>query len=359
MKAKKLLTAALAGLMAFGILTTETSAATRAELASISVSKKGNFQYWEKNSPAKAALVDYVKDVTNKNSKNFIPVEDRIAVFDVDGTLMCETAPFYFDWMMPIYRVTKDPTYRATPAERTAVAEWRAAIDAGTVNQEMDDQKSAMFPKMFQGMTPVEYRNYVNNYIRTNYVEGLTNLKVGEAFYMPMVEVVSYLNANKFTCYIVSGCERETIRTLIDGIINIEPNHVIGSDHSWQFKDQNGARMETYFLQPQDQLQRGGNLRDVNINGNKVFAIEREIGKQPVIAFGNSTGDASMFTYTITRNKYRSAAFMLLCDDTERERGNIAKAEKCRALTQQYGWIPVSMRNDWTTIYGPKVVREN
>ena len=97
MKAKKLLTAALAGLMAFGILTTETSAATRAELGAISVSKKGNFKYWEKNSAAKAALISYVKDVTNPKSANFIPIEDRIAVFDVDGTLICETAPYYLE----------------------------------------------------------------------------------------------------------------------------------------------------------------------------------------------------------------------------------------------------------------------
>ena len=359
LKAKKLLTAALAAMMALGAMTVDSQAATRAELASISVGKSGKLQYWEKKSEAKAALINYVKDVTNKSSKNFIPVEDRIAVFDVDGTLMCETAPFYFDWMLPMYRVNNDPTYQATPAERRATAEWRAAIESHTVTDAMDDVKAGMFPKMFQGMTPAEYKTYVKNYINTTYVEGLSNLKTGEAFYMPMVEVVSYLNANKFTVYIVSGCERETLRALVDGIMKIEPNHIIGSDHSWQTAKLGNNRPDQFVYEPSDELERGGSLRDVNVKTNKIYAIEREIGKKPVLAFGNSMGDSSMFNYTLQDNKYRSAAFVLLCDDLRRERGNLKTAEKIAQAAAKYGWTTVSMRDDWTTIYGDKVQREN
>ena len=360
LKAKKLLTAALAAVMSLGIMSADinsTQAATRAELSSIKVSKKGNFQYWEKNSVAKKQLVDYVKDVTNPKSKNFIPVEDRIATFDVDGTLMCETAPFYFDWMMQIHRILNDSSYRATPSERAFAQNMRAAIDSHTTTDEMDDQKSVLFPKNFQGMTPEEYRLYVKNYMNSNYVEGLSNLKIGEAFYMPMVEVVSYLNANKFTVYIVSGCEREALRALVDGIMDIEPNHIIGSDHSWQTAELGNNDAYKFFYKPYDQLQRGGELRDVNVQTAKIFAIQREIGKKPVLSFGNSMGDASMFNFILQDNKYRSAAFVLMCDDVERELGNISKADKIKATAQQYGWITVSMRNDWTTIYGDKVLR--
>ena len=93
---KKILAAMLAGMLTFGAaFTTQTQAATRDEIAAIRVSKSGKFNYWTKDSEAKQKLVEYVKDVTNKSNKNFIPIEDRIAVFDVDGTLACETAPFW------------------------------------------------------------------------------------------------------------------------------------------------------------------------------------------------------------------------------------------------------------------------
>ena len=357
---KKLLAAALAGMMSLGIMTvgmSESQAATRAEIGAIKVSKKGNFKYWEKESAAKAAIVDFVKDVTNPRSKNFIPVEDRIAVFDVDGTLMCETAPFYFDWMLPIYRVTQDSSYKATPAERAAVSEWRAAIDENKVTDAMDDVKASLFPKMFKGMTPDEYRSYVKNYIGTTYVEGLSNLKTGEAFYLPMVEVVSYLNANKFTVYIVSGCERETLRTLVDGIMNIEPNHIIGTDHSYTTEKIGNNRADQFVYKPSDELERGNALRDVNVKTNKVYAIQREIGKIPVLAFGNSMGDSSMFNFTLQNKKYRSAAFVLMCDDTTREFGKLTAAENIAKAADEYGWITVSMRDDWTTIYGDNVKR--
>ena len=90
---------------------------------------------------------------------------------------------------------------------------------------------------------------------------------------------------------------------------------------------------------------------------NKVVNIFREIGRQPVLAFGNSKDDASMLNYTITGNKYKSAAFFVLCDDLERELGDTAKAEKCRKLAEENGWYGISMRDDFKTIYGDNVQR--
>ena len=90
---------------------------------------------------------------------------------------------------------------------------------------------------------------------------------------------------------------------------------------------------------------------------NKVSVIMREIGQQPVLSFGNSSGDSSMANYVISKNPYPSLAFMLCCDDLERENGNLSKAEKMENSCKQYGWIPISMKNDWKTIYGPEVKR--
>ena len=358
MIAKKLLTAALAGMFAFGAMAFDMpdgQAATRAELGAISVSKKGNFKYWEKNSTAKAALVNFVKDVTNPRSKNFIPVEDRIAVFDLDGTLICETAPYYFEWMFYINHDLNDPTHHATPAARKTAQEILDGIYAHHVPNDLDEKERYGQAASFEGMTPEEYAACVKNYMNTTYVEGLSNLKTGEGFYMPMVEVVSYLNANKFTVYIVSGSERDLLRVLVGGVMDIAPNHIIGTDHTYTTKNIGDKRPDRYFLKPDDQLLRGGDLLELRLQTNKVYAIKREIGKQPVLAFGNSTGDAAMFTYTITDNKYKSAAFMIMCDDVERELGDKKKADKCYAMAEQYGWIPISMQNDWSTIYGDNV----
>ena len=84
---------------------------------------------------------------------------------------------------------------------------------------------------------------------------------------------------------------------------------------------------------------------------NKVTAIIREIGVKPVLAFGNSSTDASMANYVVGGNEYRALAFMLLCDDTVRERGDEKKAKRMRRSCAENGWIPVSMRDDWKTIY--------
>ena len=89
--------------------------------------------------------------------------------------------------------------------------------------------------------------------------------------------------------------------------------------------------------------------------GNGVF--EREIGKQPVLAFGNTFSDASMVNYTIYNNKYKALGFMLECDDLEREYGNLKKAQKIHEGCEKYGWICVSMRDDWKTIYGDGIKR--
>ena len=90
---------------------------------------------------------------------------------------------------------------------------------------------------------------------------------------------------------------------------------------------------------------------------NKVVVIEHEIGKQPVLAFGNSGGDTSMLNYAITGNKYKSLAFFVICDDTERELGNFDKANGCIKLAEKNGWVQISMRNDFKTIFGDDVKR--
>ena len=102
----------------------------------------------------------------------------------------------------------------------------------------------------------------------------------------------------------------------------------------------------------------GGEFLIKNLKMNKVAVIAQEIGVQPVLSFGNSTGDSSMAEYVTSNNPYKSLAFMLCCDDLERENGNTEKANKMLALCEEYDWVPISMKNDWTTIYGPGVTKK-
>ena len=107
-----------------------------------------------------------------------------------------------------------------------------------------------------------------------------------------------------------------------------------------------------YVCTAEDRLVLGGKNVVKNLQMNKVTLIARQIGAKPVLAFGNSMTDASMLNYTIHGNRYRALGFMVCCDDLEREYGNAAKADRMRDACRKNGWIPISMRDDWKTIYG-------
>lgn len=357
---KKVLAALTAGLIALGSFGMA-DAATRDEIAAIQVKKAKDFKYWTKDAIAKQKLVEFVTDVTNKNSKNFIPVEDRLAVFDMDGTFICETAPCYFEWMLYLERALYDDNYTPSPEDFEYAKMVEAEIRA-------DHFMTSKFPKgidigeaksqesVFAGMTIKEYENYVKKFMNKP-VEGLTNLKWGEAFYLPMVEVIKYLQANNFTVYIVTGSDRPAMRIMGCDLLKIPTNHVIGTNPQILASNQGDTSADNYVYSHDDYLIRG-QLTQKNLKMNKVVAIEHEIGKQPVLAFGNSGGDTSMLNYTITGNKYKSLAFFVICDDLERELGNTDKANGCIKLADKNGWIKISMRDDFKTIYGDNVKRE-
>ena len=359
MKFKKFAAGILAGMLAFSSFS-GVQAATRDEISAIKISKSGNFKYWSKDAESLSALKNYVKDITSKSSKNFIPVEDRIAVFDLDGTLICETAPCYFEWMMYLDRALYDETYTPSKADRDYAkiveSEIRAGhFPTGKFPSDMDRRQAISQESVFAGMTPAEFESYVKNFMKKP-VEGLSNLKYGEGFYLPMVEVVKYLQANNFTVYIVSGTDRPILRILAGDLLKIKPNNIIGTDAEFRAANQGGKDGLDYNFSRNDYLIRGQFIMK-NVKENKVLNIAQEIGKQPVLAFGNSSGDSAMLNYTITDNKYKSLAFMVLCDDTERELGSPSKAAKCLKLAQDNGWVSVSMRDDFKTIYGDNVKR--
>ncbi len=314
---------------------------------------------WTDSAPLKKELTDYINTITDEGSKDFIPVADRIAVFDMDGTLCCETDPGYFDHKLLYHRVTEDPDYKdkASDEEKETAEIIKGYFDSGSYPSGLDVKHGTAVATAFKGMTIDEFYAYVKDY-RDQPAQGYNNMTNGEAFYKPMLQVIDYLQANDFTVYIVSGTDRLITRGLVDGVIDIPMRQMIGSDESLVATNQGDEDGLKYTFSKDDKVITGGDFLIKNLKMNKVSAIEREIGQQPVLCFGNSSGDFAMANFTINNNRYKSGAYMLCCDDTERENGNTEKADKMANDCKENGYTAVSMKNDWTTIYGENVTRK-
>ncbi|MBQ7744984.1 MAG: haloacid dehalogenase-like hydrolase [Ruminococcus sp.] len=332
---------------------TETVAATDAAKTDDALS------LWTDSAPLKKQLTDFMKSITAEGSNDFIPVKDRIAVFDMDGTLCCETDPGYFDHKLLYYRVTEDPDYKdkASAEEKAVCEKIKTYFETGEYPKGLDVEHGKAVATAFKGMTPEEFDAYVKKYKEQPTI-GYNNMKYGEAFYKPMLQVVDYLQANDFKVYVVSGTDRLITRGLCDGVLDIPPSQMIGSDESFVATNQGDKDGLDYTFTKDDKVITGGEFIIKNLKMNKVSVIEREIGQQPVLCFGNSSGDGAMANFTITNNKYQSGAYLLCCDDLERENGNQKKADSMRESCEKNGWTAVSMKDDWKTIYGDNVTKK-
>ncbi|MCR4847222.1 MAG: haloacid dehalogenase-like hydrolase [Eubacterium sp.] len=313
---------------------------------------KESLSLWTEDSVPRNDIISYVEAVTDEESPDYIPVEDRIAVFDFDGTLFCETDPNYFDYTMLLYRVTEDPDYKdkASDAEKEVAQKIITMNETGESAKGLEVDHGKAVASAFAGMTMDEFSDYIQEFKKHSMPS--YNLTYGDGFYLPMLEVVKYLQENDFTIYVISGTDRLILRGVIkNSPLNVRPDHIIGSDESIIARHQGTEDGMEYIYTNTDDLVLGGTFLEKDIKMNKVSNIMQEIGQQPVLSFGNSAGDYSMAEYVITNNKYRSQAFMLCCDDTVRENGKPDKADKMYQSCSENGWTPISMKNDWTTIY--------
>ena len=355
---KKILAAIFAGLMTFGTFGNidNVQAMPRSEIAQINVVTADDFQYWREDSPTKKKIIDFVEAATNPYSGRYIPPEDRIATFDMDGTFYCETAPLYFQEMMFFYRVLEDKDYTAPKKYLDLAKKIQPKVMA---KQKLTSAESKLYVEgltaVYAGMTPEEYRAYVRKFMETNEV-GLTNLKRGEGFYLPMVEIISYLTNNGFNVYIDSACSFYTTRELINGVIPIQSDMILASDF-----DLTSTRMgkdspeDHFFDRRREKIVISGQPLNDNAKTRKIFSILNQIGKYPVLAFGNSSGDSGMLEYTLQNPNYQSAAFYVLCDDVERELGNLTRAKSDKEFAEKRGWNTISMHDEFKTIYGDNV----
>ena len=162
---------------------------------------------WASDSAAKASLLSYIEAVTEEGGADYIPVKDRIAVFDMDGTLTCETYYTYYDTMMFIEYCLVDHPERVSD-ELKQIA---ASIQPGYL---ADETLARNFAKAYAGMTMEEFYRYAVEFGQKQ-TESFDNMRYIDNFYLPMAELVRYLYENGFTIYVISGTERTTTRAIV------------------------------------------------------------------------------------------------------------------------------------------------
>ena len=311
-----------------------------------------SFRYWNE-SEALTTLITYVTTVTDEKSEDYIPEQDRIAVFDMDGTLVCETYYTYYDTMMFIEYCLVDHPERVSEELREVAASIKPGYVAG-------EALARNFAQAFAGLTVQEFSDYVVAFGK-KYTQSFNNMRYIDNFYLPMVEVVRYLYENGFTIYVISGTERTTTRAIVaNSPIKdyVTPDHVIGTDFEVKVKghEEESSNMNFKYADGDELVLTGGFIQK-NLNANKTIYIEREIGQRPVLAFGNSGSDTSMMNYAIDeRNPYKAQAYMVVADDTEREWGPQDWATKSAEYIEK-GYTPISMKNDFAKIYPDGVTK--
>lgn len=311
---------------------------------------------WSEGSKSLKALTDFVEASTDEASSGYIPPEDRIAVFDLDGTLMCETYPWCFEYMVFADYALNNPDYKA-PDDIAAVAQEIVDSAWGEKPEGMSTRQAQAAAVAYQGLTPAELEAYVAKF-KESKADGFSGMTRGEAWYKPMVEVVEYLQAHGYDVYVVTATERNIVRAIIADTLDIDPSHVIGTEYGYTATGQGEKDDGDYTFKPGDKVVFDGTYAGENAKMSKVDAIVREIGRQPVLAFGNSSGDAAMLAYTLSDNAHPSAAFMVLADDEEREYGDAESAAEKRKSWEESGFTVFSMRDDFATIYGDGVAKD-
>ena len=299
--------------------------------------------------PAKAAIVQLVKATTDPASADFVAPEARVATFDQDGTTWVEH-PIYTQVVYCLERVPalvrERPELKEVEPFKTVLSGDRAAIE----KLPTDELLKILFATL-SGMTVDQFQAEVSAWIATAKHPRWDRLYT-ELTYQPMLEVMRYLRANGYKTYIVTGGGQDFVRVYSQRVYGIPPEQVVGSAGGVTYGYDKDGRP---ILTKEPKLLLNDN------NAGKPEGIHLEIGRRPVIAFGNSTGDRQMLEYTKAGDGAR-AALLVLHDDAEREYAYGPALglpdTKVGAFTQDLydeakrdGWFVISMKRDWKKIF--------
>jgi hypothetical protein len=294
--------------------------------------------------PAKQSIIAFVEKVTQEGAPDFVPVPERIAVFDNDGTLWCEKP-----LPVQIYFVLDRVKALAPKHPEWAAKEPFASILKGDPKGLMAGGERGLVELIMTthtGNTTEEFEQIVKDWIATA-KHPKTGMLYTDMVYQPMLEVLAYLRASGFKTFIVSGGGIEFMRPWTEKIYGIPPEQVVGSSVKTQFELRDGKPVLV-------------RLPEVNFNddkGGKPVGINQHIGRRPVMAFGNSDGDLQMLQYTGAGSGARFCLYVHH-DDAAREyvydrQDGLARLDKGLDEAKVKGWIVVSMNDDWKTVFPP------
>jgi phosphoserine phosphatase len=300
------------------------------------------------NGPAKQAILKFAKDTTDKGSPSYVAPEDRIATFDQDGTLWTEQ-PLYGQAMFAFDRIAKLAAQHP---------EWRQQQPFQAV-LEGDHQAMAKFTEAewmqiiavtHAGMSTQEFANLVTEWITTakapRFDRPFTDL-----VYQPMLDVMRYLRKKGFRTYIVTGGGQAFVRAYSERVYGVPPEQVVGSSIVTKYQDADGKPV----------LMRDPKVFFIDDGPGKAVGIDLFIGKRPIAAFGNSSGDAEMLQWTQAGPGPR-LMMLVYHDDATREyaygpAGGLPEThvgafpEELMAQAKKDGWVVISMKNDWKRVF--------
>jgi len=291
---------------------------------------------------SKQNIIDFVNDVTNKNSLNFIPVSDRISTFDNDGNLWSEQ-PAYFQLFFAIDRVKalaeQHPEWKTTQPYKAILED-----DMKTLASFGEHGILEIVMASHVGNTSEEFESIVKEWIATA-KHPTKNVGYDKLVYQPMLELLQYLRANSFKTFVVSGGGVDFMRAIVTEVYGIPSEQIIGSTIKTEFDYNNGNPV----------MRRLAELDFNNDKAGKAININKIIGKKPVFASGNSDGDLQMMQWAAS-NSYKS--FMLYVHHTDEVRewaydrdSHIGRLDKGLDQALNDGWTVIDMKNDWKVIY--------
>ena len=284
----------------------------------------------------RTVIIDFVKTVTDRQSQHFVSPDNRIAVFDNDGTLWCEK-PNYTEMQFAVDRINhsfpQHPEWDSLPHLKQLI-DWPRAQTVTLKGAEWLD----VFMKSSANMTVEEFTQIAHNWIAEARHPEFQVSYLALTF-KPMVELIQYLHQNEFRVFLVTGGSNGFVRTSCQRLYGISPRRVIGSHLETKYK----------LIGTTPTLVYGYSITRFNNAEEKPVAIQERIGQKPILAFGNSNGDLEMLHWTCS-GEGRRLGLVLLHDDAAREYA-YGENTKIYRHANEHSWHIVSMKNDFKTVF--------
>jgi phosphoglycolate phosphatase-like HAD superfamily hydrolase len=292
--------------------------------------------------PTKQAIVGFVEKVTRAGGPDFVPIAERLATFDNDGTLWCEK-PFYVQVAFALDRIKAlseaHPDWKAKPPFKAAIEGDLKTILAGTPRDRLE-----LVAASHAGMSTEEFERIVEDWMaRARHPR--FQRPYTELVYQPMLELLAYLRAHGFRTYIVSGGGVEFMRPWTERTYGIPPEQVVGSATQVKYELREGRPV----------LIRLPEIEFIDDHAGKPVGISRAIGRRPIAAFGNSDGDYEMLRWVTAGPGPR---FGLIVHHTDADRewaydrdSPVGRLARALDDAPRYGWTVADMREDWKVVF--------